>query len=69
MSDNFIDIAQRHMDKGAVTRAFFCLALEAIRQLARIADAQEKISKRMDAWEEDGTMSVTNHGRITNLGA
>ena len=37
-----IESAHRHMEKVRPTQAFFCLALEAIKQLTRIADASER---------------------------
>ena len=42
-----IEFAQSHMEKGRPTKAFFCLAMEAIKQLTRIADACAENERHM----------------------
>lgn len=59
--DDLIELAKRHLEKDRPTNAFFFLALEAIKQLTRIADAQEKIAKLLNDWNEGETVAITMH--------
>jgi len=62
MSRTLIEAADAFAEKGAWPRAFYDLALEAIRQLVRIADANEKISARLDKWDDgNGALDVMTH--------
>jgi len=45
---DFVESAKKYMDSGKHVRAFFCLALEAVAQLARIADGLEKLDEAID---------------------
>lgn len=58
--NDLIELAKTYMmEKGNSIQAFFCLALEAVEQLKRITNAQEKIAKRLELWDAEGTLSVT----------
>lgn len=57
-----IESAWRHIEKDRFSRAFFCLALEAIKQLTRIADASASVAKLLDGWDRNGTLDISSHG-------
>ena len=56
-----IQYAYSHMEKGRPTKAFFCLAVEAVKQLTRLANDTNEIKRKLAEWSEDGTLSVTTH--------
>jgi len=56
-----IATAQAHIETNRTDLAFFCLALEAIRQLTRIADANEKIAAQINNWDRGGMLDVMAH--------
>ena len=56
-----IETAYRHMDKDRPAKAFFCLAVEAVKQLTRLANDTNEIKRTLAEWSEDGTLSVTTH--------
>lgn len=54
-----IETSKSYMENGKHLRAFFCLALEAVVQIKRMADAQDYIADKLQGWDGDGYLNVS----------
>lgn len=66
--EKLIESAKAFMVTGEPVQAFFCLALVAIEGLTyivasqgSIAASQARIAARLIAWDDEGTLSITNY--------